>query len=92
MASSKGMAPGVLLPTVPGMGAARPTTGTKGTSTRTKVVRVPKAKVSGRGLVKGPKISVKRPKMPKDAMALHVPKAKRVKNGKEFSTKLKPVI
>lgn len=88
-------APGVILPTVPSM----PSSGkpTKGTSSRasTRVVKVPSIKTSrSRGAVKGPKIRVKTPKMPKDATALMVPKAKRIKNGKafEFSTKRKPVI
>lgn len=91
MASSKGMAPGVLLPTVPSMGNPVPTKGTKsGGSSR--VVKVPTSSVKSR--VRGPKIKVKVPKMPKDATALMVPKAKRIKNGKafEFSTKRRPVI
>jgi hypothetical protein len=90
MASNKGMAPTVLLPTVPGMGPATPT---KGTSMKasSRVVKVPTA---GRTTPKyrPPRIKVSRPKMPKDANALMVPKAKKVKNGKEFAVGRKPVI
>lgn len=90
MASSRGMAPTVLLPTVPAMGSQTPT---KGTSMKasSRVVKVPGA---GRTTpkLKAPKIKVAKPRMPKDAMALRVPKAKRIKNSKEFTTKLKPVI
>lgn len=94
MASSKGMAPTVLLPTVPQMGSSASVRATKGTSSRasSRVVKVPKASVSGRGLAKAPKIKVAKPKMPKDAMRLNVPKAKRVKNGKEFVVGRKPII
>jgi len=89
MASSK--APGVILPTVPSMpSAAKPTKGTSAKASQ-RVVKVPSV---GRTEPKfrPPHIKVKTPKMPKDANALFVPKAKRVKNGKEFSTKRKPVI
>ena len=88
MASSKGMAPGVLLPTVPSVGSsARPTKGT-GTS---KVVKVPSMNRTT-PKYRAPKIKVAKPRMPRDASALMVPKAKRVRNGKEFSIKRKPVI
>lgn len=91
MASSRGMAaPGVILPTVPSVGSSRPT---RGTSTRasSRVVKVPTA---GRTTPKfrPPRIKVARPKMPKDASALMVPKAKKVKNGKEFAVGRKPII
>ena len=85
-------APGEILPTVPSIpSAGRPTRGTSSRSS-TRVVKTPQIKV--RAAAKAPKVRVKTPKMPKDAMALMVPKAKRIKNGKafEFSTKRKPVI
>lgn len=90
MASSRGMAPTVLLPTVPSMGSQTPTKGTSSKAS-SRVVKVPTA---GRTTPKfrPPRIKVARPKMPKDANALFMPAAKRVKNGKEFSTKRKPVI
>lgn len=92
MASSKGMAPTVLLPTVPGMGATA--TPTKGTSSKasSKVVKVPGLSRRTTPKAKAPHVRVVKPRMPKDASALGVPKAKRVKNGREFKTKLKPVI
>lgn len=91
MASSKGMASTVLLPTVPVMGTQAPT---KGTSMKasSRVVKVPGLTHRTTPKVKAPHIKVVKPKMPKDANRLGVPKAKRVKNGKEFSTKRKPVI
>ena len=94
MASSKGMAPTVLLPTVPSMPSKG--TPTKGTSSKasTRVVRVPGSSRRTTPKVRAPKIKVVKPKMPKDAMALTVPRAKKIKNGKafEFGTKRKPVI
>jgi hypothetical protein len=91
MASSKGQAPGVLLPTVPQMptGSVK---GTRATSTKgsSRVVKVSTARTTPKA--RAPKIRVKTPKMPKDALALTVPHMKKIKNGREFSVKRKPVI
>ena len=92
MASSM-KAPGVILPTVPSMGssaAVRPTKGTRGGSKTVSIPRVGGGRTTPK--VKAPHIRVSKPKMPKDASALNVPKAKRIRNGKAFSTKRKPVI
>jgi hypothetical protein len=94
MASSRGMAPTVLLPTVPSMPTGAAPRATKGTSTKasSRVVKVPGLSHRTTPKLKAPHIRVAKPKMPKDALLLGVPKAKRVKNGKEFSTKRKPII
>ena len=88
MASSKGMAPGVLLPTVPAMPTSSVTKGTRATSTKTRVVKVPRTTLR----VKGPKIKVARPKMPKDAHRLNVPAHKRLRSKPFQIPKRKPVI
>jgi len=94
MASSRAMAPTVLLPTVPSMPSRG--TPTKGTSSKasTRVVRVPSSGRRTEPKVRAPKFRVKIPKAPKDANALMVPHAKRIRNGKafEFGTKRKPII
>lgn len=95
MASSRGMAPDVVLPTVPTMGSSASVRPTKGTSTRAsqRVVKVPRQSLRRTTpKVKAVKVRTVKPRTPKDAGMLHVPKAKRVRNFKEFSTKRKPVI
>ena len=92
MATSK--APGVILPTVPSMPSSTPTKASRSTSMKGGVVKVPRvASRKGSVKLKGPKPPrVVRPKMPKDANLLNVPKPKRVKGGKPFAIKTKPII
>lgn len=82
------MAPGVILPTVPTVGSSTPTKGSRPTSTKAGVVKVPKSALSVR--VKGPKVV--RPKMPKDAHRLNVPAHKRLREKPFQIPKRKPVI
>lgn len=88
MGTSKGMAPGVILPTVPSVGNSTPTKGTRAPSTKSRVVRVPKTSLSVR--VKGPKVV--RPAMPKDAHRLAVPAHKRLRSKPFQIPKRKPVL
>ena len=88
MGTSKGMAPGVILPTVPTVGSSTPTKGTRPPSTKARVVKVPRSNLSVR--VKGPKIV--KPKMPKDANRLSVPAHKRLRSKPFQIPKRKPVL
>ena len=88
MGTSKGMAPGVILPTVPGMGTSTPTKPPRATTGKSRVVKVPTTSLK----VKGPRVKVVRPKMPKDAHRLGVPAHKRLREKPFQIPKRKPVI
>jgi hypothetical protein len=95
MASSKGMASGVSIPTVPSMPTSSSVRPTKGTSVKGGVVKVPKSDLKVKGKVRAPKVKsmpVDHASKMRDAHRLGVPAHKRLREKPFQIPKRKPVL